>query len=136
MLDLQFPANSDAPAAARNRLQDLAPSDVPGEAVRLLTSELVTNSIRHAALGPRQRIHMRVLVTHRTIRVEVVDGGAGLQLAMRAAGSSGGWGLHLVNALADRWGVIRDHGTHVWFELDRARSPDSSEHPNTVNLGT
>ena len=29
----------------------------------------------------------------------------------------GGFGLHLVNELAARWGVSQDHGTRVWFEL-------------------
>jgi len=28
----------------------------------------------------------------------------------------GGWGLHLVESLSDRWGV-HDGSTHVWFEL-------------------
>jgi hypothetical protein len=56
----------------------------------------------------RQRIRLRVLVSERMIRVEVIDGGAGLDVAMRAAGASGGWGLCLVDALAGRWGVVRD----------------------------
>jgi hypothetical protein len=30
-----------------------------------------------------------------------------------------GWGLYLVDRLADRWGVTSDVGTTVWFELDR-----------------
>jgi hypothetical protein len=30
----------------------------------------------------------------------------------------GGWGLHMVEALTERWGV-RDGSTHVWFEIDR-----------------
>jgi hypothetical protein len=32
---------------------------------------------------------------------------------------SSGWGLHLVETLADRWGIERQAGTRVWFELDR-----------------
>ena len=30
----------------------------------------------------------------------------------------GGWGLYLVDQLADRWGVARDHLNRVWFEMD------------------
>ena len=30
-----------------------------------------------------------------------------------------GWGLYLVEQIADRWGVTQDDGTCVWFELDR-----------------
>ena len=33
--------------------------------------------------------------------------------------SASGWGLYLVDQLADRWGVTNTHGTSVWFELDR-----------------
>jgi anti-sigma regulatory factor (Ser/Thr protein kinase) len=135
MLGLVFAANSGAPAAARNRLHGLGLSDVQCDAVRLLTSELVTNSVRHAALGPRQLIRLRVLVTDRTVRIEVVDGGAGLRVAMRGADSTGGWGLRLVDALADRWGGARDHGAHVWFELDRARARDSDPHTSAVDPG-
>jgi hypothetical protein len=28
-----------------------------------------------------------------------------------------GYGLHLVDTLAARWGASRTQGTHVWFEL-------------------
>jgi anti-sigma regulatory factor (Ser/Thr protein kinase) len=31
----------------------------------------------------------------------------------------GGWGLCLVDRLADRWGVDSGNRTAVWFELDR-----------------
>ena len=32
-----------------------------------------------------------------------------------------GWGLFLVERLADRWGVAEEHAaTKVWFELRRA----------------
>ena len=30
----------------------------------------------------------------------------------------GGWGLHLVQTLSDRWGV-HEGSTHVWFEIRR-----------------
>ena len=32
--------------------------------------------------------------------------------------NGGGFGLHLVDKLATRWGVNRTGGTHVWFEVD------------------
>jgi hypothetical protein len=35
----------------------------------------------------------------------------------RAADRDGGWGLPLVEHLADRWGTFQG-STHVWFELD------------------
>jgi hypothetical protein len=30
-----------------------------------------------------------------------------------------GWGLYLVDRLADRWGIVTGDGTTVWFELTR-----------------
>ena len=32
----------------------------------------------------------------------------------------GGWGLVLVDQMAERWGVVRDERTRVWFELATA----------------
>ena len=31
-----------------------------------------------------------------------------------------GWGLYLVEQIADRWGVKQEEGTCVWFEVDVA----------------
>jgi hypothetical protein len=33
-----------------------------------------------------------------------------------------GWGLFLIDQLADRWGVVHDKGTTVWFEVARVAS--------------
>ncbi len=37
-----------------------------------------------------------------------------------ASDEAGGWGLHLVETLAESWGV-REGSTHVWFELAQRR---------------
>ena len=37
----------------------------------------------------------------------------------RPATEVGGWGLHLVQTLSNRWGVY-EGSTHVWFEIDRS----------------
>ena len=54
------------------------------------------------------------------IFVEVVDRGGGFTAAerTRAIDEPGGYGLFLVGALADRWGVDSDGCTTVWFELE------------------
>ena len=91
--------------------------------MRLLASELVTNCVRHAGVGRRQRIRLRALVTDTMVRIEVIDSGAGMRVVVRVGDDHGGWGLRLVDRIADRWGVVRDAGTHVWFEIDRADRP-------------
>jgi anti-sigma regulatory factor (Ser/Thr protein kinase) len=89
--------------------------------VRLLVSELITNSIRHSGIGPPQEVGLDVAVDSKTIRVEVRDSGEGFEPRPRDPNRStpGGWGLYLVDRLADRWGVARNQITRVWFEIDR-----------------
>ena len=65
---------------------------------------------------------MRVFVLERLLRIEVVDDGRGFSLPVGkpAPGqATGGWGLWLVDGLADRWGVEFGHSTMVWSEFDR-----------------
>jgi anti-sigma regulatory factor (Ser/Thr protein kinase) len=89
--------------------------------VRLLVSELVTNSVRHSGSGPPESVGLDVAVDSDTIRVEVRDPGSGFEPRARDVDRNrpGGWGLYLVDRLADRWGVVRNHFTRVWFEIDR-----------------
>jgi anti-sigma regulatory factor (Ser/Thr protein kinase) len=91
--------------------------------VRLLVSELVTNSVRHAQTGPEDSINLRVTIGDEHVRVEVSDGGPGFeppeQDPTAELARDSGWGLFFVTQLADRWGVERDHGGRVWFEIER-----------------
>jgi anti-sigma regulatory factor (Ser/Thr protein kinase) len=95
--------------------------------VRLLVSELVTNSVRHAQIGPEDSIELRVSVDDDEVRVEVADSGPGFEppdhepTAEEARDS--GWGLFFVTQLADRWGVDRDRG-RVWFAIQRDRDQE------------
>ena len=88
--------------------------------VRLLVSELVTNSVRHSG-AQREFVVLAVMQMGETVRVEVSDGGSGFEPSVRSKDihTPGGWGLHLVDRLADRWGVETGRRTRVWFELDR-----------------
>jgi integral membrane sensor domain MASE1 len=89
--------------------------------LRLLVSELVTNSVRHARLRPSDLIRLQVELSDRMLRVDVTDPGDGFDtdLPEPAPGEPGGWGLFLTERIADRWGVDRGGGsTTVWFEID------------------
>jgi anti-sigma regulatory factor (Ser/Thr protein kinase) len=86
------------------------------EVAILLTSELVTNAVRHSC-GPIE-VQAR-FCSARVLRVEVCDTGhAPIAAATPAVDDVGGRGLYLVDALADAWGT-EHHGTgkRVWFEL-------------------
>ena len=92
--------------------------------LRLLVSELVTNSVRHARLGPGDRIRLQVEISDRVLRVEVSDPGEGFVANIPEPGARGpgGWGLFLTERLADRWGVDRDgEWTTVWLERTLTR---------------
>jgi anti-sigma regulatory factor (Ser/Thr protein kinase) len=94
----------------------------PMNDVRLLVSELVTNSVRHSqGANSGAPVTLEVNVSDERLRVMVTDRGTGFEPQPREPGQSkaSGWGLYLVDHLADRWGVIRNHITRVWFEIDR-----------------
>lgn len=86
--------------------------------VVLLVSELVTNSVKYGADGS---LALQIEApAPRRVRVEVIDQGSSFEpkVRERPATEPGGWGLHLVETLADRWGVHAG-STHVWFEIAR-----------------
>jgi anti-sigma regulatory factor (Ser/Thr protein kinase) len=85
----------------------------------ILVTELVTNAVRHAGVGPGERLVVHLAGALDVIRVEVCDDGPGFEPVVREPGPEGGFGLPLLRALSDRWGVSLDDGTCVWFELDR-----------------
>jgi anti-sigma regulatory factor (Ser/Thr protein kinase) len=88
--------------------------------ILLLVTELVTNAVRHGGVGPERSLHIGLRLWPRRVRVEVVAPGAGFTPARARSrgGESGGWGLFLVDRIADRWGVRgMASGTCAWFEL-------------------
>jgi len=98
------------------------PSGLPQarlEEAKLLTTELMTNAVRHAGLLPGDPIELSIGASEEVLRVEVTDDGPGFDAqGLPAPVDGGGWGLYLVEHIADRWGVIRDRTNRVWFELD------------------
>jgi anti-sigma regulatory factor (Ser/Thr protein kinase) len=87
----------------------------------LLTTEVVSNAVQHAPRDPADEITLRVS-REGVVRVEVVDcGGLFDPPAPREPWdvSPNGWGLFLLDSLADAWGVDQEPaGKVVWFELD------------------
>ncbi len=127
MLDLHLPAEPRAAAIARRCLERLSDYVDPAafENVRLLVSELVTNSVRHGDLGPTDWIDVRIETMPHAVKVLVSDPGVGFEPPKRPSENleAQGWGLLLVERLADRWGVSSDGATRVWFEIDRLGAP-------------
>jgi anti-sigma regulatory factor (Ser/Thr protein kinase) len=115
----QFPPADEAPAQARAALevfdQILAPEVL--EDLQLVVSELVTNSVR---FGPKRSITLSLQIgPDGVVRGEVIDEGDGQRAKVEMTSEpslDGGWGLHLVDRVAMRWGV-HEGSTHVWFEV-------------------
>jgi anti-sigma regulatory factor (Ser/Thr protein kinase) len=86
---------------------------------RVVVTELVTNSVRHAGLRAGDVVSVRAEATGDGLRVEVEDAGRAGEVARRSAGpgSTGGFGLNIVEAIAERWGLSLSHCTRVWAEL-------------------
>ena len=88
--------------------------------LRLLVTELVANSVRHARGTPIDVT--TTLGGAELVRVEVSDGGAGFDPPGEEPDPDplrdSGWGLFLVRKIAERWGAEPKTGT-VWFEIDR-----------------
>jgi two-component sensor histidine kinase len=115
---LDIPRDDHAPALARRLVDDLdgVLAPISADHARLLLSEVVTNAVRHGD-GETIRILLDAEASG-TLRCEVTDEGHGFVPMARDKPSTevGGWGLHLVETLSQRWGV-REGSTHVWFEL-------------------
>jgi anti-sigma regulatory factor (Ser/Thr protein kinase) len=109
-----------APASARRVVESLSgrvADDLLAD-VRLLVSELITNSVKY---GNKETVTLKLDVeSAHKLHVEVIDEGSGFVPVARSrpVTQAGGWGLHLVQTLSSRWGV-HEGLTHVWFEIDR-----------------
>jgi anti-sigma regulatory factor (Ser/Thr protein kinase) len=105
----------DAPRRARQLLRScMDEADVHTEDVELLVSELVANVVRHAGTTAS----LRFSDTGDRIRVEVEDGSTSRPVPVSEPGVAGGYGLRIVDALADSWGIeLTDAGKVVWFEV-------------------
>ena len=73
---------------------------------RLLLTELITNAIRHGHLEHGDRIAVTIRREAAALLVEVSDPGDGIAPSdSRPPGSGDGWGLTLLDRLAEAWGV-------------------------------
>lgn len=113
---MEFRADQSAPRLSRSRLdgigQDLGDRLLD---VKLIVSELVTNSVRHS--NNSQKVRVKVRVDGERIRLEVIDEGPGFP---PDPAKSDGLGLAIVERLADDWGVHVDESCTVWVEMSRS----------------
>jgi anti-sigma regulatory factor (Ser/Thr protein kinase) len=119
-----------APAEARRRVRDAIRSwqvPVDLDAALLLTSELVTNAIRHEAGQGAQAVMLAIASSRGRLRVDVHDTSWSVPaVAEVPADAETGRGLLLVETLSDEWGFYRTPaGKAVYFTL--AFEPDKAD---------
>ncbi len=122
-IDLKLAPESEVVSTARHALNQLAHFLPPEklEELRLVVSELVTNSILHAGLSSNDRISLRVTVSAGSVSGRVCDPGTGFEVSSKPCPRPdlrGGWGLPILERISDRWGVERNNHTCVWFEIN------------------
>jgi anti-sigma regulatory factor (Ser/Thr protein kinase) len=121
---MRLGSGPEAAAEARKAISTLRADLDPllMETLRLLVTELVTNSVRHT---DAPTITLRVAIGKAAVLTEVADDGPGFDpdCVKNAGIDDCGWGLFLVQRLAHSWGVRDGDGRgpkRVWFELRRA----------------
>lgn len=120
-LSVELPPDATAPAVARHSL-DRITRGLPAEVIEdaaLLTSELVSNALRHG----RPPFIFEARRTGRHLRIGVHDPGEqrpDLPARPPSVDQPSGRGLIILDALAESWGVRADTpaaGKIVWFTL-------------------
>src|SRR5262245_46475504 len=114
-----FPAARNAPhdvrVFLREQLTDWDAADL-AETTEILVSELVSNVVRHA----NSTIDLDASYADGTLRIEVRDGSSIVPAIKDLANAEGGFGLRIVEAVADEWGVTQlATGKAVWFTISR-----------------
>jgi anti-sigma regulatory factor (Ser/Thr protein kinase) len=123
-VEADLPGGPDAAARARQLVEVELAGRIPGELisdVALLVTELVANGVRHGGGTIATSLHVLLEGSRPGLRVEVANADhVGGRIAVRAPdyAGGGGLGLHLVDALASRWGVREPPPTTVWVEVD------------------
>lgn len=116
-----FPAEvARVPQARRLVITALSARGLSGvtlEDTRVVVTELVANAVLHG----RSTFSVKVRLDGRRVRVEVADENPCVPIIRPMDGTAiSGRGLHLLNAVAGRWGVDRaPRGKVVWTELAR-----------------
>jgi len=135
LLSRSFKADRGAPGAARHALDELNGHIDPElkDDIRLLVSEVVTNSVIHAQPEPPGEVVLDVWASDGVVRVAVTDRGPGFVAEERPSGGErSGWGLMMVDRLADRWGVELEDNTKVWFEFERPSGAPGGARPTAA----
>lgn len=121
-LMLWFAGVLKAPASARAALSALEGhvGEDQLQSLRLVVTELITNSIRHAGIDERAVIALSLRLDDGLLHCAVSDPGPGFEkpdVVRPHQDRAGGFGLVILESISSTWGVTRDELFRVWFEV-------------------
>ena len=121
---VELPATAAAAGVARRELA--ATPGLAGELgykVLLLSSELIAVFVSGVEPRPDRVLRLTVATAPDRVRITVAGEGphasADALLHSKETPSLGGYGLQIVDRMADAWGTAGDHDEQIWFELRR-----------------
>jgi anti-sigma regulatory factor (Ser/Thr protein kinase) len=120
LFHLQVPCTVDAPFTVRSAVERCQALRPVREEVKLIASELVTNAVIHSGCEPDDMLDVLASVRDDRFVIAVGDpglSGATARLRIEDDPVCGGFGLRVVQELADRWGAERPNGQRVWAEV-------------------
>ena len=124
-----LPADPTAPRRARESLGALGHElrSRSDHDLRLVLSELVTNAVKYGGLRKRERIEVDLWVgpTRSEVMVRYPQHAGFPPIAPPEPRGEEGWGLFLVDHVADRWSVVECGGyLLIWVELTGEPGPE------------
>jgi anti-sigma regulatory factor (Ser/Thr protein kinase) len=117
-----LPGGPSSPHLARTALAERFEEGIDAECadtLKLLSSEVVTNCVKHAGAATGVPIELRAWMLSGCIHVEVSTAARPFHhIAQRPSGEEGGGnGLLLVSELSRSWGVVDNGRNTVWFKV-------------------
>lgn len=129
LMALTLPCAPSASAAVREELSQIDGLGWILGDVMLVASELVNNAVMHSGGDTHHDLEVRASRHAEWLTISVRDpglSGGNAGPAVRAHRQIGGWGLHIVEALCERWGEERHNGYRVWAEINLPGAPRSA----------
>ncbi len=127
-----LPGTPQSVSAARQIARQVLGDEHPAtQTTMLLVSELVTNSVMHSRSGePGGRVTVALCTGPAGILIQVSDDGGPSEpcvAPISADGAEHGYGLLLVDLLAERWGTISSpEGRITWCRVSESSSGASA----------